>query len=204
MFFSCVNFQCTGRSRHASTTRPLTDSPADTPRECARGRPDNRPVWLCTECAQCKDITQCSEVSEKSSNRSFYPKIIAQKYLDYDTVGHARVSSTYPRSHQLLGFFSCYVPEKIQVSQKRKDLTTKCIEQNLFIAVRSFQIWLWKLKISIFVCLFISLFKPHVLPILQKENGPIMIPKTVLFFTPLYFSVDLLCSFWSLYLSAVS
>ena len=50
----------------------------------------------------CKDITQCSEVSEKSSNRSFYPKIIAQKYLDYDTVGHARVSSTYPRSHQLL------------------------------------------------------------------------------------------------------
>ena len=32
----------------------------------------------------------------------FYPKIIAQKYLDCDTVGHAIVSSTYPSSHQLL------------------------------------------------------------------------------------------------------
>ena len=37
-------------------------------------------------------------------------------------------------------------------------------------------IWLWKMKFSIFVCLFV----PHVLPILQNENGSIMIPKTVL------------------------
>ena len=109
MIFSCVNFQSTGRSRHASTTRPLTDSPADTPRECARGRPDNRPVWLCTECAQCKDKRKVLKSRRTVRTGLFYPKIIAQKYLDYDTVGHARVSSTYPRSHQLLGFFSCYV-----------------------------------------------------------------------------------------------
>ena len=32
----------------------------------------------------------------------------------------------------------------------------------------------------LFVCLFTCLFVPHVLPILQEENGPIMIPKTVL------------------------
>ena len=29
-------------------------------------------------------------------------------------------------------------------------------------------------------CLFTCLFVPHVLPISQEENGPIMIPKTVL------------------------
>ena len=41
-------------------------------------------------------------------------------------------------------------------------------------------IWLWKLKFSIFVCLFTFLFVPHILPISQKENGPIMTSKTVL------------------------
>ena len=30
------------------------------------------------------------------------------------------------------------------------------------------------------ICLFTCLFVPHNLPISQKENGPIMIPKTVL------------------------
>ena len=37
----------------------------------------------------------------------------------------------------------------------------------------------WNFKL-LFVCLFTCLFVPHVLPISQKENGPIMIPKTVL------------------------
>ena len=32
----------------------------------------------------------------------------------------------------------------------------------------------------LFVCLFTCLFVPHVLPISQEENGPIIIPKTVL------------------------
>ena len=31
-----------------------------------------------------------------------------------------------------------------------------------------------------FFCLFTCLFVPHVLPILQEENGPIVIQKTVL------------------------
>ena len=37
----------------------------------------------------------------------------------------------------------------------------------------------WKFQF-LFVCLFTFLFVPHVLPISQKENGPIMISKTVL------------------------
>ena len=32
----------------------------------------------------------------------------------------------------------------------------------------------------LFVCLFTCLYLPHVLPISQEENGPIIIPKTVL------------------------
>ena len=39
---------------------------------------------------------------------------------------------------------------------------------------------LFAMAISLFVCLFTCLFVPHVLPILQEENGPIIIPKTVL------------------------
>ena len=36
-------------------------------------------------------------------------------------------------------------------------------------------------EIEIFnFCLFTCLFVPHVLPISQEENGPIIIPKTVL------------------------
>ena len=45
-----------------------------------------------------------------------------------------------------------------EVSQKRKDITTKCIKQKLLIAVTWSQFWLWKLKSSIFVCLFVYLF----------------------------------------------
>ena len=48
-------------------------------------------------------------------------------------------------------------------------------------SVTSFQIWLCVLKIRfLFGCLFTCLFVPHILPISQKENGPIIIPKTVL------------------------
>ena len=42
-------------------------------------------------------------------------------------------------------------------------------------------IWLWKLKFSIFVCLFVYLFVCiSRFANSQKENGPIIIPKTVL------------------------
>ena len=43
---------------------------------------------------------------------------------------------------------------------------------NLVVEIFNFQF--------LFVCLFTCLFVPHVLPISQKENGPIMISKTVL------------------------
>ena len=38
------------------------------------------------------------------------------------------------------------VSRRIQVVQKRKDFTTICIQQNVFIAVTWFQIWLWIFK----------------------------------------------------------
>ena len=41
----------------------------------------------------------------------------------------------------------------------------------------------WKVVFSLFLILyraFSQVRKPHVLPISQEENGPIMIPKTVL------------------------
>ena len=44
---------------------------------------------------------------------------------------------------------------------------------NLVVEVENF-------NFCLFVSLFTYLFVPYVLPILQKENGPIMIPKTVL------------------------
>ena len=44
--------------------------------------------------------------------------------------------------------------------------------RNLIVKIENFNF--------LFICLFSVLFVPHVLPISQKENGPIMIPKTVL------------------------
>ena len=84
-------------------------------------------------------------------------------------------------SHFIYCFSSFYVPEKIQVSQKRKDFTTKCIKQNLFIAATLFQIVLWKLKFSIFVYLFVYLFvcTSHFANFAQGKWS-IMIPKTLL------------------------
>ena len=72
-----------------------------------------------------------------------------------------------------MGTRAQWIRSKLQIAIS----TTK---QILFIAVTLLQIWLWKLQISIFVCLFTCLFVPHVLPISQEENGPIIIPKTVL------------------------
>ena len=56
------------------------------------------------------------------------------------------------------GFFSFYVTEKIQASQKRKDFTTICIRQNLLIGETWLQIRLWILKLLSFICLFVYLF----------------------------------------------
>ena len=65
------------------------------------------------------------------------------------TFGHLKVVfSLFLISYRAFSHFM-YLPEKIQVSQKRKDSTSKCKRQNLFIDVTSFQIW--------FVCLHVCL-----------------------------------------------
>ena len=54
---------------------------------------------------------------------------------------------------------------------KAKLIHCSDLVQNLAVEIEIF---------NLFVCLFTCLFVPHVLPISQKENGPIIIPKTVL------------------------
>ena len=58
-------------------------------------------------------------------------------------------------SHFREDFFSFYVPDKIQVLQKRKDFTTKCIKQNSLIGVTPLWLWLCMLKFSTCVCSFV-------------------------------------------------
>ena len=74
------------------------------------------------------------------------------------TSGHCKVVFS-PFFDFMYGFFSFQVPQKIQVSQKRKDLTTKCIK-NFFLV-------LWRGSKSgcgywfcqfLFVCLLVCLF----------------------------------------------
>ena len=86
--------------------------------------------------------------------------VIYGRPLSLLTLGHWKVVSRFFSFY--IGFFLilCTWENSIFAKKKRKDSTTIYIKQNLIILVTPFQIWLWNLKFTIFVCLFLctSLF----------------------------------------------